>query len=37
MDIVAVWLIDSFFPAVLRYVLYVSHKLISLCWVLAFL
>ena len=38
MDIIAVWLIDCFFfPAGLCYVLYVSHKLISSHWVLAFL
>jgi hypothetical protein len=38
MDIVAVCLIDiALFPAILRYVLYVMHKLVSLCSVLAFL
>ena len=32
MDIVAVCLIDIvLFPAILRYVLYVSHKLVSSC------
>jgi hypothetical protein len=39
MDVVAVWLMDLvfFLSAVLQYVLYVSHKLISSCWILAFL
>jgi len=38
MDIIAVWFIDIFsFSAGLRYVLYVSHKLISSSRVLAFL
>jgi len=39
MDIIAVWLRDIgfFFSAGLWYVLHVSHNLISLCWVHAFL
>ena len=38
MDIIAVWLIDTvFFSVWMWYVRHVSHKLISSCWVLAFL